>query len=136
MLPECICNGFAELSYFTDRGFYEDWVTSPISFSSLVLSTATVELNFLDEFSRKWNMPAHSFLLRHVYPLAISSYQFSLSRAIPRTGHGRSHQEVTIPIIAVARAPAIKRNKFFGNAVGVLRGFPVAVRSLRIPRTL
>jgi sterol O-acyltransferase len=27
---ECICNGFAELSMFADRQFYEDWVCLPI----------------------------------------------------------------------------------------------------------
>jgi sterol O-acyltransferase len=30
-----------------------------------------------DEFSRKWNRPVHTFLLRHVYATTISSYKFS-----------------------------------------------------------
>lgn len=46
-----MCTGFAELSYFADREFYQDWWNS----------------TSWDEFSRKWNKPVHTFLLRHVY---------------------------------------------------------------------
>ncbi|KAI9227087.1 MAG: MBOAT, membrane-bound O-acyltransferase family-domain-containing protein [Piptocephalis tieghemiana] len=48
---ECVCNGFAELTHFADRRFYDDWWNS----------------STWDEFARKWNRPVHLFLLRHVY---------------------------------------------------------------------
>ncbi|RKP14139.1 MBOAT, membrane-bound O-acyltransferase family-domain-containing protein [Piptocephalis cylindrospora] len=48
---ECVCNGFAELTRFADRRFYDDWWNS----------------STWDEFARKWNRPVHLFLLRHVY---------------------------------------------------------------------
>ncbi|KAF8634546.1 hypothetical protein AX17_004137 [Amanita inopinata Kibby_2008] len=54
---ECICNGFAELSCFADRQFYEDW------------------------FSRKWNKPVHAFLLRHVYAPSVDQ-EFSKATAM------------------------------------------------------
>ncbi|KAH9066709.1 MBOAT, membrane-bound O-acyltransferase family-domain-containing protein [Lactarius vividus] len=129
---ECICNGFAELSYFADRGFYEDWWNS----------------TSWDEFSRKWNKPVHNFLLRHVYASTITSYQFSRSRAMFVTFllSAAAHelvmavvtkkirmylftlQLIQIPLIAVGRTPAIKRNKSLGNVVfwlGLYAGFPL-----------
>lgn len=129
---ECICNGFAELSYFADRGFYEDWWNS----------------TSWDEFSRKWNKPVHNFLLRHVYASAITSYKFSRSRAMFVTFllSAAAHelvmavvthkirmylftmQLIQIPLIAVGRTPAIKRNKRLGNVVfwiGLYAGFPL-----------
>ncbi|KAI9451689.1 MBOAT, membrane-bound O-acyltransferase family-domain-containing protein [Lactarius psammicola] len=129
---ECICNGFAELSYFADRGFYEDWWNS----------------TSWDEFSRKWNKPVHNFLLRHVYASTITSYQFSRSRAMFVTFllSAAAHelvmavvtrkirmylftmQLIQIPLIAVGRTPAIKRNNRLGNMVfwlGLYAGFPL-----------
>ncbi|KAI0040748.1 MBOAT-domain-containing protein [Auriscalpium vulgare] len=129
---ECICNGFAELSYFADRGFYEDWWNS----------------TSWEEFSRKWNKPVHTFLLRHVYASSISSYHLSRSGAmfftflISALAHELVMAVVTqkirmylftlqliqIPLIAVGRIPAIKRNKLMGNMVfwlGLYAGFPL-----------
>lgn len=129
---ECICNGFAELSYFADRGFYEDWWNS----------------TSWDEFSRKWNKPVHNFLLRHVYASTISSYKFSRSRAMFFTFllSAAAHelvmavvtkkirlylftmQLIQIPLIAIGRTPAIKRNRLLGNSVfwlGLYAGFPL-----------
>ncbi|KAI9458108.1 MBOAT, membrane-bound O-acyltransferase family-domain-containing protein [Russula earlei] len=129
---ECICNGFAELSYFADRGFYEDWWNS----------------TSWDEFSRKWNKPVHNFLLRHVYASTISSYKFSRSRAMFVTFllSAAAHelvmavvtqkirlylftlQLVQIPLIAVGRTSAIKRNRLLGNSIfwlGLYAGFPL-----------
>ncbi|KAJ4475066.1 MBOAT, membrane-bound O-acyltransferase family-domain-containing protein [Lentinula aciculospora] len=63
---ECICNAFAELSCFADRQFYEDWWNST--------SQA--------EFSRKWNKPVHSFLLRHVYASTMMSHKLSRKSAM------------------------------------------------------
>ncbi|KAJ3042246.1 hypothetical protein HK097_002080 [Rhizophlyctis rosea] len=62
---ECICNGFAELSRFADREFYEDWWNS-----------AT-----FDEYARKWNKPVHEFLLRHVYLEGVTTYKLSRQNA-------------------------------------------------------
>ncbi|KAJ2841118.1 Sterol O-acyltransferase 2 (Sterol-ester synthase 2) [Coemansia erecta] len=48
---DSISNGFAELTRFADRRFYDDWWNA----------------RGLDEFSRKWNRPVHMFLARHIY---------------------------------------------------------------------
>ncbi|KAG8710121.1 hypothetical protein FRC09_000293 [Ceratobasidium sp. 395] len=62
---ECICNGFAEISCFGDREFYQDWWNS----------------TSFDEYARKWNKPVHAFLLRHVYQASLSSKRVSRSSA-------------------------------------------------------
>ncbi|KAF8845114.1 MBOAT-domain-containing protein [Paxillus ammoniavirescens] len=130
---ECICNGFAELSYFADRQFYEDWWNS----------------TSWDEFSRKWNKPVYHFLLRHVYAPSLATYP-SLSRTgamfvtflLSAAAHELVMVVVTrkirlylflmqliqIPLILVSRAPAIRRNKLMGNVVfwlGLYAGFPL-----------
>lgn len=132
LIFECICNGFAELSRFADRQFYEDWWNA----------------TSWDEFSRKWNKPVHTFLLRHVYASSISQYKLSrnsamfftflLSAAVHElvmaivTKKIRMYlftlQLAQIPLIAVGRMPVIKRNKLFGNIVfwlGLYAGFPL-----------
>ncbi|KAJ7879907.1 MBOAT, membrane-bound O-acyltransferase family-domain-containing protein [Mycena olivaceomarginata] len=129
---ECICNGFAEISYFADRQFYEDWWNS----------------TSWDEFSRKWNKPVHTFLLHHVYASTIASYQLSRSTAmfvtfllsacvhelvmLVVTKKFRMYlfllQLIQIPLIMVSRLPFIKRNKLMGNIVfwlGLYCGFPL-----------
>ncbi|KAF8216583.1 MBOAT, membrane-bound O-acyltransferase family-domain-containing protein [Mycena galopus ATCC 62051] len=129
---ECICNGFAELSYFADRQFYEDWWNS----------------TSWDEFSRKWNKPVHTFLLHHVYASTMASYQLSRSSAmfitfllsacvhelvmVVVTRKFRMYlfllQLIQIPLIMVSRLPFIKRNKLMGNIVfwlGLYCGFPL-----------
>ncbi|KAF9477584.1 hypothetical protein BDN70DRAFT_861561 [Pholiota conissans] len=131
---ECICNGFAELSYFADRQFYEDWCAWN--------STSW------DEFSRKWNKPVHTFLLRHVYAATILSYRLSKTSAMVLTfllsacAHELVMMVVTrkirmylfilqliqIPLIMIGRIPAIKQNKLMGNVVfwlGLYAGFPL-----------
>ncbi|TRM65574.1 MBOAT, membrane-bound O-acyltransferase family-domain-containing protein [Schizophyllum amplum] len=129
---ECICNAFAEVSYFADRQFYEDWWNS----------------TSWDEFSRKWNRPVHSFLLRHVYASTIASYKLSRTQAmfatfflsacahelvmIVVTHKIRMYlfalQLIQIPLIAIGRHPVIKRNKLLGNInfwLGLYAGFPL-----------
>lgn len=129
---ECICNAFAELSYFADRLFYEDWWNS----------------TSWEEFSRKWNKPVHSFLLRHVYASTRASYGLSRTTAMCVTFvlSAMAHelvmaivtkkirmylflmQLVQIPLILVSRAPVIQRNKLMGNVVfwvGLYAGFPL-----------
>jgi len=62
---EVACNGFAELTRFADREFYQDWWNS----------------KGFDEFSRKWNKPVHTWLLRHVYVASMDkSSRFSLDK--------------------------------------------------------
>ncbi|KAJ7224178.1 MBOAT, membrane-bound O-acyltransferase family-domain-containing protein [Mycena pura] len=129
---ECICNGFAELSYFADRQFYEDWWNS----------------TSWDEFSRKWNKPVHTFLLHHVYASTMTSYQLSRGWAmfitflVSAVVHELVMTVVTkkfrfylfflqifqIPLIMLSRMPVIKRNKLLGNVVfwlGLYAGFPL-----------
>ncbi|KZP25532.1 hypothetical protein FIBSPDRAFT_733698 [Athelia psychrophila] len=129
---ECICNAFAELSYFADRQFYEDWWNS----------------TSWDEFSRKWNKPVHTFLLRHVYAPSISGWKLSRTGAmfvtfvVSALAHELVMAVVTkkvrmylfllqlsqIPLIAIGRHPVIKRNKLAGNIVfwlGLYAGFPL-----------
>ncbi|KAG7093673.1 hypothetical protein E1B28_007332 [Marasmius oreades] len=129
---ECICNGFAELSYFADRQFYEDWWNS----------------TSWDEFSRKWNKPVHSFLLRHVYASTMASYKLSKHSAmfvtfllsacvhelvmVVVTKKFRFYlfamQLIQVPLITISRIPAIRRNKLMGNLVfwlGLFTGFPL-----------
>jgi len=129
---ECICNGFAELSSFADRQFYEDWWNS----------------TSWDEFSRKWNKPVHTFLLRHVYAPTILGYgmsktwamflTFLLSASVHElvmvivTQKFRFYlfvlQIVQIPLILIGRIPMVKRNKLLGNIVfwlGLYAGFPL-----------
>lgn len=129
---ECICNGFAELSFFADRQFYEDWWNA----------------TSWDEYARKWNKPVHVFLLRHVYASTISSLKFSKTSAAFATFllSALAHelvmavvtqkirlylfllQMIQIPLIALGRHPIIRRNKTMGNIVfwfGLLTGFPL-----------
>jgi len=129
---ECICNGFAELSMFADRRFYDDWWNS----------------TSMDEFSRKWNRPVHTFLLRHVYSSTMSTYKLSkhsatfLTFLLSALVHELVMAIVTkkirmylfacqmfqIPLIAVGRIPAIRRNKILGNVVfwvSLYAGFPL-----------
>jgi len=129
---ECICNGFAELSFFADRQFYEDWWNATT----------------WDEYARKWNKPVHTFLLRHVYASTIATFRLSKSSAafvtflLSALAHELVMAVVTqkirlylfllqmiqIPLIALGRVPAIRRNKTMGNVVfwfGLLTGFPL-----------
>jgi hypothetical protein len=44
-------NILGEITYFSDRRFYNDWWNA----------------GNLGEYWRKWNMPVHNFLIRHIY---------------------------------------------------------------------
>ncbi|OSX64133.1 hypothetical protein POSPLADRAFT_1179745 [Postia placenta MAD-698-R-SB12] len=132
LIFECICNGFAELSFFADRRFYDDWWNS----------------TSWDEFSRKWNRPVHTFLLRHVYAGSMSNFALSRNGAMIFTFllSAAAHELVMtivtkkirmylfvlqlsqIPMIVIGRIPAIKRNKLLGNMVfwaGLFIGMPL-----------
>ncbi|KAL0953816.1 hypothetical protein HGRIS_004996 [Hohenbuehelia grisea] len=147
---ECICNGFAELSHFADRQFYEDWVSHRYIILGILMADSLSQWNSTswDEFSRKWNKPVHAFLLRHVYASTISTYKLSKTSALAVTfllsacAHELVMAIVTqkfrfylfalqlaqIPLIAISRIPMIKRNKLLGNIVfwlGLYAGFPL-----------
>ncbi|KAI8622722.1 MBOAT, membrane-bound O-acyltransferase family-domain-containing protein [Chytriomyces sp. MP71] len=129
---DCISNAFAELTYFADREFYEDWWNS-ISF---------------DEYARRWNKPVHEFLLRHVYLETISTYKLSRQNATLLTFLVSSvfHELVMavtgkrlrpwlfllqmfqIPLIYAARFPAVRKRKAFANSLfwfGMFLGPPL-----------
>jgi diacylglycerol O-acyltransferase-1 len=56
---QCTLNILAELTRFADREFYLEWWNS----------------RTLGEYWRKWNIPVHSWLLRHVYkPMVADGY--------------------------------------------------------------
>ncbi|RKP05066.1 MBOAT, membrane-bound O-acyltransferase family-domain-containing protein, partial [Thamnocephalis sphaerospora] len=116
---EFICNAFAELSFFADRSFYDDWWNSTT----------------FDEFARNWNKPVHHFLLRHVYvPLyrdcglsrshaslltfLISSIFHELAIAVV-CGHVRmylfSFQMLQIPLISMTRLAGRRVRETIGN---------------------
>ncbi|GAA6058089.1 hypothetical protein JCM3770_001107 [Rhodotorula araucariae] len=129
---ECICNAFAEITRFSDRAFYSDWWNS----------------TSFDEFSRKWNRPVHTFLLRHVYATTISTYRLSKFSAafvtfllsalvhelvmVVVTHKIRMYlfvlQMAQLPLIMLGRAPVFKRHPALGNLffwLGLLSGFPL-----------
>ncbi|UZJ54057.1 hypothetical protein CBS101457_003377 [Exobasidium rhododendri] len=128
---ECICQWFAELTCFADRLFYEDWWNA----------------TSMDVFSRRWNRPVHSFLLRHVYASSItvgvsrsgaifvtfllSSLLHELVMAIVSgkiRGYLFAMQMAQLPLIALGQIPFVKRNETVGNVIfwtGLLIGFPM-----------
>lgn len=66
---DCILNASAELTCFADRQFYSDWWNAT---------------SFM-EFSRKWNLPVHEYLLRHIYlGVFVKKFKFAsgLSKAL------------------------------------------------------
>ncbi|KAK9722357.1 Sterol O-acyltransferase 2 (Sterol-ester synthase 2) [Basidiobolus ranarum] len=129
---ECICNGFAEISRFADRQFYDDWWNSAI----------------FDEYARKWNRPVHLFLLRHVYLNTIETYKLSKKSAtyltfllssclhelvmVIITRRFRPYlfflQMFQIPLIWLGRRPIVLRYKWLGIAIfwlGIMSGIPL-----------
>jgi sterol O-acyltransferase len=48
---DCVCNGVAELTRFANREFNKDWWNSTT----------------MEEFSRRWNLPVHAWLHRHIF---------------------------------------------------------------------
>ncbi|KAK9764416.1 Sterol O-acyltransferase 2 (Sterol-ester synthase 2) [Basidiobolus ranarum] len=129
---ECVCNGFAEISRFADRSFYDDWWNS-----------AT-----FDEYARKWNRPVHLFLLRHVYLDSIQTYKLSKKSATYLTFLLSSclHELVMViitrrfrlylfflqmfqlPLIWLGRRPIVHRYPWLGNTLfwfGLVSGIPL-----------
>ncbi|RDB20828.1 Sterol O-acyltransferase 2 [Hypsizygus marmoreus] len=105
---ECICNAFAELSYFADRQFYDDW------YDHLPLRSGGL--------SRTWAMFLTFLLSACVHELVMivvtQKFRFYLFML----------QIVQIPMIIIGRIPMVKRNKLLGNIVfwlGLYAGFPL-----------
>ncbi|CAE6394082.1 unnamed protein product [Rhizoctonia solani] len=125
---ECICNGFAELSCFGDREFYQDWWNS----------------TSFDEYARKWNKPVHAFLLRHVYQASLSSKRVSkfsatlLTFLLSAVVHELVMAVVTkkirmylfilqmsqVPLIFLGRLPIIKQNQVLVTELASRTGWP------------
>lgn len=61
LIFECVLPGYAEISTFGDRQFYDDWWNS----------------TDLTEFNRKWNKIVHMFLHRHIYVECRNRYKMS-----------------------------------------------------------
>lgn len=129
---ECVCNAFAELTRFADREFYQDWWNA----------------TSMDVFSRKWNKPVHSFLLKHVYASSIADLGLGKTGAMLLTfllsaflhelvmaivsGKIRGYlffaQMSQMPLILLSKAPFIRDNETLGNLVfwiGLMAGFPL-----------
>ncbi|GAA5943472.1 uncharacterized protein JCM15063_006483 [Sporobolomyces koalae] len=129
---ECICNVFAEVTRFSDRAFYSDWWNSTT----------------FDEFSRKWNVPVHTFLLRHVYTSTMTTYKFSKFQAafvtffLSACVHELLMAVVTkkirmylfvmqmaqLPLIIIGRIKLFRDYPALGNLffwLGLLSGFPI-----------
>ncbi|WVN87832.1 uncharacterized protein L203_103027 [Cryptococcus depauperatus CBS 7841] len=113
---ECVCAGFAELSYFADREFYQDWWNS----------------TSWDEFARKWNKPVHLSKTSAAFvTFILSALCHELVMAVV-TKKIRPYlfmmQMAQLPMIALGKLPAVRRNKTVGNIVfwiGLMCGFPL-----------
>ncbi|KAI9223916.1 MBOAT, membrane-bound O-acyltransferase family-domain-containing protein [Blastocladiella britannica] len=129
---ECVCNGFAELTRFADRNFFDDWYNS----------------SSFDQFARKWNKPVHEFLLRHVYLESLNTYKVSKRNAtfltflfssclhevamITVSRKFRMYlfvlQMLQLPLIWLGRQPWSRRHPVLGNAFfwfGMILGIPL-----------
>ncbi|OMJ93142.1 hypothetical protein SteCoe_3960 [Stentor coeruleus] len=62
---EQILNMFAEMSYFSDREFYQQWWNS----------------DGYEDFGRKWNRPVHFFLYKHIYLECTNHFKLSPQKA-------------------------------------------------------
>ncbi|KAJ5888813.1 Sterol O-acyltransferase ACAT/DAG/ARE, partial [Penicillium taxi] len=116
---ECVLNAIAEVTKFADRGFYADWWNT-VSW---------------DQFARDWNRPVHSFLLRHVYHSAISSFSLSRNSASLMTfflsacvhelimlcifrrlrGYLLILQMFQLPLVSLSRTRLMRGRKLVGN---------------------
>ena len=129
---ECVCQGFAEITRFADREFYQDWWNS----------------TSMDEYARKWNRPVHHFLLQHVYFSMVVRYGMSKQTAstltflispvfhelvmIIVTGKIRGYlfvlQMSQIPLMFMARLQFIRARPVLGNILfwaGMIIGLPI-----------
>ncbi|EFE38511.1 hypothetical protein TRV_06840 [Trichophyton verrucosum HKI 0517] len=112
---EYVLGAFAEITRFADRRFYSDWWNS---------------CDWL-EFSRKWNLPVHHFLRRHVYFSSLTRFSAPGAMAITFLVSSIAHELVLVcitkkwrgygffammmqlPIVAVQRSKFVKGRKTF-----------------------
>jgi hypothetical protein len=77
-------NGFAELTGFADRNFYDDWWNSTT----------------LGEYWKKWNLPVHCWLVRHIYfPLIRRGYSRSVCMVLVFGFSAILHEYLVLGII-------------------------------------
>lgn len=85
MLFHVWLNLLAEITYFSDRRFYQDWWNA----------------EDLGEYWRKWNSPIHNFLIRHVYyPFRRRNFSQGFCLFITFTVSAIFHEYVMIGIFA------------------------------------
>ncbi|KAK1442102.1 sterol o-acyltransferase [Babesia gibsoni] len=113
------CNFLAEITSFGDRRFYGDWWNS----------------SCFGEYWRKWNLPIHQFIVRHIskplnslgIPWSIASiivftisaalheYLISVPLGLGWTGYVFWAMMCQIPLLIITRADFVKRNRTAGN---------------------
>ncbi|KAF2153994.1 MBOAT-domain-containing protein [Myriangium duriaei CBS 260.36] len=116
---EYLCGAFAEITRFADRQFYSAWWNC---------------LDFL-QFSREWNIPVHQFLNRHVYSVSRTTLSRPVATIITFLisalahelvmgcitrkfrGYGFVAMMLQIPIIAMQRAPWVRKRKLLNNVL-------------------
>lgn len=119
LIWDCILNCIAELTRFGDRHFYSDWWNCVTWY----------------DFSRLWNRPVHSFLLRHVYHSSISAFNLNKTQAMWMTfmlsslfhelamyvlfGKLRwyiiTFQMSQLPFTAISNHPLVREKKLLNN---------------------
>ncbi|KAI9292087.1 hypothetical protein K502DRAFT_367910 [Neoconidiobolus thromboides FSU 785] len=117
---ECVCNGFAEITRYADRNFYDDWWNST---------------SFL-EYSNKWNKPVHRFLKYHVYVPFVKAgvskkmsvfLTFLISAVLHEIAMATTFSQLTIvfflfqmaqlPIIYLMSSKIVMARPWLGNAL-------------------
>lgn len=121
LIWELILNCIAELSFFADRHFYNDWWNCVT----------------WDEFARDWNVPVHKWLLRHVYHSSISAFNLRKSSATVFTfflsslvhelvmlvifnklrGYLLLLQMGQLPLVSLSRTKFMKNKRTLGNVI-------------------
>jgi len=114
---EYVLGCFAEITCFADRHFYSDWWNS---------------CDWL-EFSRKWNVPVHHFLRRHVYGASLpylskngaTTVTFFVSAILHELvmgcitkkmrGYGFFLMMLQIPLVGIQNTKFLKGKKLFNN---------------------
>lgn len=77
-------NAYAELTGFADRNFYDDWWNSTT----------------LGEYWRKWNLPVHNWLVRHIYfPIIRRGYSKGVGMIIVFLFSAIMHEYIVIGLI-------------------------------------
>ncbi|UKJ87772.2 acyl transferase [Theileria orientalis] len=115
------CNMLAEITRFGDRRFYGDWWNA----------------SCFGEYWRKWNLPIHQFLIRHISkPLhnlglprglvniivfvisaALHEYLISVPLGLGWTGYVFWAMIAQIPLLLITEMDMIKKNKTLGNVL-------------------